>query len=265
MKILIILTTVFATLSGYAQSHTGVVRYGELQSMGMGGPVGADYNAILLFNSRNSLYITRQDSLEGGAQNRMEMYDHGNGAKTYGNFVTNKEGFRYYHDLEKNKLLSRDIGFTYVREDIPNIDWTIHEDTKLIGSHTAKKATGSFRGREYTAWFSTEIPLPFGPWKLQGLPGLILEAYDAQKEIYWYFKSLNYPSNYGHLLTPIDKPQGKNWMDFITYRNATIEAYKEAIIGGRMVSEGAGLKGNSSGLKQDLSDTYIEAFIIPKD
>ena len=38
-------------------------------------------------------------------------------------------------------------------------------------------ATTHFRGRDWKVWFSEEIPLPLGPWKLGGLPGLILAAH----------------------------------------------------------------------------------------
>jgi len=48
-----------------------------------------------------------------------------------------------------------------------------------------QKAEGDFRGRHYIAWFSNKILIPDGPWKLCGLPGLILEAYDEKKTVYF--------------------------------------------------------------------------------
>lgn len=37
-------------------------------------------------------------------------------------------------------------------------------------------ATTIFRGRKWTVYFTEDIPLPLGPWKLGALPGLILSA-----------------------------------------------------------------------------------------
>ena len=47
-----------------------------------------------------------------------------------------------------------------------------------------------FRGRLYTAWYYPDIPLPIGPWKLQGLPGIILEAYDAEAFFHAVFQAV---------------------------------------------------------------------------
>ena len=54
--------------------------------------------------------------------------------------------------------------------------WTIYNDEIQLLGYTAKKATTTFRGRNYTAYFTLDIPINDGPWKLFGLPGLILEA-----------------------------------------------------------------------------------------
>jgi GLPGLI family protein len=58
--------------------------------------------------------------------------------------------------------------------------WELLSDTATILSYPCTKAVCSFKGRNYEAWFTTEIPRSEGPWKLQGLPGLILRANDTQ-------------------------------------------------------------------------------------
>lgn len=54
--------------------------------------------------------------------------------------------------------------------------WTMYDDEIQHLGYTAKKATTTFRGRNYTAYFTLDIPINDGPWKLFGLPGLILKA-----------------------------------------------------------------------------------------
>ena len=60
--------------------------------------------------------------------------------------------------------------------------WTIDDSTREVLGYTCQQATANFRGRRWTAWFATDIPVSDGPWKLGGLPGLILEAYDEGQQ-----------------------------------------------------------------------------------
>jgi len=59
-------------------------------------------------------------------------------------------------------------------------EWNLLPDTMTILSYPCQKATCHFKGRDYVAWFTSEIPRSEGPWKLYGLPGLILKANDTQ-------------------------------------------------------------------------------------
>jgi GLPGLI family protein len=61
-------------------------------------------------------------------------------------------------------------------------EWVLTEDTATILSYPCRKATCSFRGRNYSVWYTADIPRSEGPWKLHGLPGLILRAEDDRGE-----------------------------------------------------------------------------------
>ena len=68
----------------------------------------------------------------------------------------------------------------YVAEDTPTINWEICEDTvQTILGYTCHRATAKFRGREWEVWYADDIPTSLGPWKLNGLPGLILQAFSG--------------------------------------------------------------------------------------
>lgn len=60
------------------------------------------------------------------------------------------------------------------------IEWTIGDSTTTILDYECMMATAMVHGREWTAWFTPEIPVSDGPWKLFGLPGLILKAESGQ-------------------------------------------------------------------------------------
>ncbi|PNW30232.1 GLPGLI family protein [Formosa algae] len=233
-----------------SQVKTGVVYYGEIQSLSLGSPVGKDYNALLVFDTDRSLYTTRKDSLEQLTNSIKQEH------KFTFTVSTSEEGFLYYNDLKNKTLFARDLGFSYVKEDIPKIVWDITSKTKVIGDFECQMATCTFRGRTYTAWFTMQVPLPYGPWKLQGLPGLILEAYDAHKEIFWYFKEMQYPSRFQYLLKPINNPTNE-WMTFNAFKNNLEEKLNQATLNGRILSEKTGVPIHED---KNPGNIFIEVF-----
>ena len=61
------------------------------------------------------------------------------------------------------------------------ISWKLSDRFQKIGEWNSQKATCNFAGRKWIAWFSTEIPIPDGPYKFSGLPGLIVKIEDVTR------------------------------------------------------------------------------------
>ncbi len=69
-----------------------------------------------------------------------------------------------------------------------SLNWKILPEKKTIGEYETQKATVSYGGRDWTAWFSSAIPFQDGPYKFHGLPGLIVELVDSQNHYHWQLK-----------------------------------------------------------------------------
>lgn len=70
--------------------------------------------------------------------------------------------------------------FTYKQPVISN--WELADETKIINTIICKKAKVKFKGRNWIAWYAPEIPLPYGPMKFSGLPGLIIKITDEKED-----------------------------------------------------------------------------------
>ncbi len=65
-------------------------------------------------------------------------------------------------------------------EPFSELTWEVGDSIKTVLGYECVKATADYHGRRWTAWFAPEIPVQDGPWKLRGLPGLILEVTEAK-------------------------------------------------------------------------------------
>lgn len=65
-------------------------------------------------------------------------------------------------------------------DQIPIIEWQLIDSTKTICEYECRQAIGSIYGRTWTVWYTTELPLNYGPYILCGLPGLIMAAKDSE-------------------------------------------------------------------------------------
>ena len=91
--------------------------------------------------------------------------------------------------------------------------WTMTDSTREVLGYTCQQATADFRGRHWTAWFATDIPVSDGPWKLGGLPGLILEAYDKGHQYTFTAVGLERVAEEPIIFTPSGEKNGYRTVD----------------------------------------------------
>lgn len=208
-----------------ANAQKGLVNYGYIDAKGIGNAKGPDSNSYLVFNKEQSYYVTAKDSLENQAtKNETQTFntdDDSAGHIVVGKKVSDQGDQVAYH-IKKNTIWSNVLYRKqfYIKEVATKQDWKIENETKKIGNFKCKKATVNFRGRNYIAWFTTDIALPYGPWKLHGLPGLILEAYDTNKNAYWYFKGVEYPSKTNEAVKYMSLPKNFTWLSYSDFKKA---------------------------------------------
>lgn len=112
------------------------------------------------------------------------------GAESYSNVSGNPWPLEIIRPIRGEKAdlkyrLSTSAFFVYP-DSVPSLEWNFSdEETDSIMGYDCRKATVEFAGRNYTAWFTPEIPLPFGPYKFGGLPGLILKLEDSERQYIW--------------------------------------------------------------------------------
>lgn len=135
----------------------------------------------LMFNQLESLFVWKSENSNGNREVKTDNDDL-KVKLVYNDTV----GLRVLNKYENNDIKINESfwGNNYMISEPKGIIWDLQNEKKKIGSLTCQKAITRFRGRDYIAWFTIDIPIPAGPWKLFGLPGAILEFQDESGKIY---------------------------------------------------------------------------------
>ncbi|TKC01370.1 GLPGLI family protein [Pedobacter cryotolerans] len=114
----------------------------------------------------------------------------------------------YFYFAKEHKFITKERLLTnyLIEEETPKIDWKINKDTASFSGVLCQKATAYFKGRNWIAWFAQDLPFQSGPWKLNGLPGLIIEAHDEKKEVLFQFAGIE-NINEAEIVAAEDKDQ----------------------------------------------------------
>ncbi|WP_194851927.1 GLPGLI family protein [Nonlabens antarcticus] len=99
---------------------------------------------------------------------------------------------RNKNHLIENRFDRRGVKrFLSINEDLPEMKWEITDETLELSGYKCFLAHLEFRGRKYEAYFTYDIPVTAGPWKFNGLPGLIVSIRDQTNTYGWTLKKIN--------------------------------------------------------------------------
>ena len=148
--------------------------------------IGSQYNAFLDYNSlrKDSLYDALAIKKANIGEIVATVLPIGKQIKFKPSIIKNYPVKGEYTFQEM--LLSREV-YRYVDNNV-DIKWTLGKESKMIKGYNCKNATCTYRGRQYTAWYTPDIPISEGPYVFSGLPGLIMEISDTRQH---YLFSIN--------------------------------------------------------------------------
>lgn len=117
----------------------------------------------------------------------------------------------------------RSYEYTYAT---PKMSWNLEAGDTLIQGRKCQKATCTFSGRNYVAWYTESIPLPYGPYLFAGLPGLIMEIYDTGRN--WIFTNNGFGTMPNHASMYIYKKEYIQDL-IVTSREKALTGYRNDI------------------------------------
>jgi GLPGLI family protein len=184
-QIIIVIILFFYSYNSHAQESNNYIKVVYKFHVPNNGKMSDDIYSQLTANNEHSIFISERDDFPK-PENKITQDGNSISIKV---IESDEIGSYVYRNFSKDSIVFREVGSKFMNAILvvdhwKAISWDISEEKKKIGDYECQKASGYFRGRIYTAWFASEIPISSGPWKLFGLPGLILEAYDSSMHFY---------------------------------------------------------------------------------
>lgn len=173
MKSQVLLFTLFAQTCYLTAQPTGTAIYQVVH------PVNGVIRASLLLYKEGSIFV---DSTTVGTANTETREQSASGTTVVYKKSTQTKMGRWLRsssttqEVISHEVVGRDI---FAVTDQSSMTWTLLDEIVTVGALKCKTATTLYRGRRWRVAYASDIPVKYGPWKLQGLPGLIVQAEDS--------------------------------------------------------------------------------------
>ena len=170
-----------------------------------------------------------------------------------------------YKDYVSNNMKFEDMmpngAPVFVEEQMNLINWKLGKEEKEIMGYQCREARCTFRGRDYIAYFTTELPFKAAPWKFHGLPGVVLQVESTDEFLYLEAKTVRI-QDAKEIVNPDRKENYMTWEEFVKMyavkMKETHERFKSMMAAKSIEGKGGGLprpevivEYNKKGLEED--------------
>ncbi|RKE98883.1 GLPGLI family protein [Ichthyenterobacterium magnum] len=173
-------------------------------------------NSTLIANQIHSIYEMNFN------ENNKETLSQESGEEGTVYNIKSKVNPKIYKDLKSKNIYSVElIGLKpfIVRDTMAVFKWNFLTEYKSILGYKCQKANVNYRGRDYVAYFTTELPFNAGPWKFSGLPGVILEVASLDNVFEIKANKIQLKNEATNLHRPNLKNLSITWNDYIKEYN----------------------------------------------
>lgn len=137
----------------------------------------------------------------------------------------------FFKDYTSNMLLSNQfVGREQhiIKENLDLMVWEISDKDTLFFEKRCKIAITKHRGQKWTVFFTDAFGAMGGPWKFDGLPGLVLYAQNESKDYIFQATQLEYEKDTYPLVNPFAGLASVSWHDYtISSKNYAVKKLKQ--------------------------------------
>ncbi len=153
---------------------------------------------LLLIDKNKSMFISYNSYLANtGKSNQPVIINTGGSVIIDGSsFTPSFFNYKIYKNYPEGKITYTEffpMDYYKYEEPLNAMNWEITGDRENIGIYSAQKAITNYAGRNWEAWFTSEVPVNDGPYKFNGLPGLILRIKDSRNHFVFEIKDIAIP------------------------------------------------------------------------
>lgn len=177
------------------------------------------------FRCKSILYIVNKESIFRIFDDRENGVDEKLTTDSNIVFVNNDDMSTIFYTNEQIEITRIPLYKSELIYDIKNTNLNINftENKKKIDKYNCQEVKAELNGRKYSIWFTPDVELNIGPFRINWIPGLIVEIYEETNKIKLSLNSIKKSENTTDFNKYKDYILSKKALSYKEYENKVVD------------------------------------------